>query len=623
VKRLKGFLDKLFGTPETTRHFGQSARGPQPPAPESDSAAMRLRATPYQKGDFIGQRYEVLDLLGEGGFGVVYKVYSHEVKEVLAVKTFRDEYLNDATARELFRREAQVWVDMDRCPHLVRAYYIEEISHRLYIIMEYIAPDQAGLNSLEGYVKLQPPDLIQSLRWAIQFCYGMEYAYSKGLRCHRDIKPSNIMVGSNKTVKISDFGLAGLAADRRSAVLETRNIQPEVPGSSRQTIPVGGTLTHMSPEQFTEPASCDEKSDIYSFGVVLYQMASRRLPFDVPPSSTLLEKGWGQSEIMWKLHSEAPVPPLNSKLFPVIQHCLEKKPQKRYESFRELRKDLEVLLERYADEKSNPPVVEELKGWEWGLKGASLNDLGRFEEALLCHDAALAANPGPENAIKIFKNKATALRALNRLDEALQCCDRALALDPRYSEAWSTKGNILGKMERFADSLDCYNRAIVSEAGNAVAWNNKASALQHLGRLEEALPCHDRALQLDPRNATFWTTKGSTLSDLRRFEEALPCFAKANKLDPKDLVPWFNRGAALHHLGHLEEAIGFYERALELAPRYGNAWFYKACAEEKLDRTTDAAHSYGQVILAGDTSSPSQVEYARKRVSELRGGRQL
>jgi hypothetical protein len=154
-----------------------------------------------KKDDMIGERYQIFDFLGEGGFGIVHLVYSHEINTVYALKTFRDEYLNDTETKNRFRKEAQIWIDLEWHPYLVRAYLVDEIGGRLFIAMEYIGPDEQGLNSLDAYLKHQPPDLTQSLLWAIQVCHGMEYAYSRGIRAHRDIKPANIMITQNGHVK--------------------------------------------------------------------------------------------------------------------------------------------------------------------------------------------------------------------------------------------------------------------------------------------------------------------------------------------------------------------------------------------------------------------------------------
>jgi serine/threonine protein kinase len=317
---------------------------------------------PYQIGDVIGQKYEVAGVVGRGGFGIVYLVYSRETESVYALKTFRDEYLEDPEVRALFRKEAQIWVDLERHPYLVRAYFVDEISGRLYIAMEYIAPDEGFPNTLQGYLDRRPPDLAQSLRWAIQFCHGMEYAYSKGVRCHRDIKPGNIMISQDKTVKITDFGLAGVLGASEADPGIRLNIQEGKVGLSFRTLAGKGrgTPTHMPPEQFYDAAYCDQRSDIYAFGVVLFQMASGgKLPFlpALPKDNSQVEHMRFWQEIQ-RLHEQAPVPEMATPLFTIIQRCLEKIPEKRYSSFSELRTNLEVLLKQKTGEVIRVPERE-------------------------------------------------------------------------------------------------------------------------------------------------------------------------------------------------------------------------------------------------------------------------
>src|SRR5664279_2703787 len=192
-----GRLTKLFGgllreaPPEESLVGMSTTRLP-------GGAVIRVKANHpgavYKKGDLIGTAYRVLGVLGLGGFSVVYLVYSTDTKSVYALKTLRDEYLGDRESRNQFSKEAKVWVDLERHPYVVRAHFVEELAGRIYIGVEYIEPDEEGLNSLEGYLGRRSPDLVQSLRWAIQFCHGMEHAQDCGIRCHRDVKPANIMI---------------------------------------------------------------------------------------------------------------------------------------------------------------------------------------------------------------------------------------------------------------------------------------------------------------------------------------------------------------------------------------------------------------------------------------------
>ena len=367
--------------------------------PQSFPQVPPMVAEGCQKGDRIGE-FEVQGVSGRGGFGVVYLVVlylpegiytfggSRDKRPIsrgtkstryfpFALKTFRDEYMAYPQVRQRFRHEAQVLVQLDRHPHLLEASFVQEIAGRLYIATEWVAPNTEGLNSLEGYLLQRPPDLAQSLRWAIQCCYGMEYAHSKGLRCHRDLKPANILITQDLSVKIADFGLAGtldLALVVDGILVHVRMGAWVFPAKPWR----GWASAHprnMPPEQFTCAAACDERSDIYAFGVVLYQMATGgRVPFQAAPlhDYSLEERRRFWTE-MRQLHATAAVPKLHSPLFPIIRRCLAKEPNQRYLSFRALREVLELLLRHETGEIVEPPVVGELKALHWRNKAASLS----------------------------------------------------------------------------------------------------------------------------------------------------------------------------------------------------------------------------------------------------------
>ena len=614
---------------------------------------LQIGAT-YKKGDFIGQKYEVYGILGKGGCGIVYQVYSHETGEVYALKTVRDEFLADQEVRKRFNKEASVWVELGHHPYLVRALMVENEGGRLYIVMEYISPNDEGLSSLEGYLQRQYPDLAQSLRWAIQVCHGMEYAYSKGLRAHRDLKPANIMITQDKTARITDFGLAGVVSESLAIDTMGWEVKPGRIGFSGQTNPGAGfgTPTHMSPEQFDNAKGCDERSDIYSFGIVLYQMVEGgHVPFLAPlPRDDSIQARGAFWQAMHKLHSESSIPRLVSPLFPIIQHCLDKTPDKRYQTFKDIRKDLEPLLQHQTGELINPPQLKELEAWEWSNKGSSLHGLGRHEEAIRCFDKALKLNP---RLVNVWCNKGAGLKNLERLEESICCLNKALELDPNLVNGWYNKGNSLHSLGRYEESIRCFDKALELDPCYVAAWYNKGACLDSLGNHEEAIRCYDQALELDPGLVNAWFNKGGSLNSLGRyqdairyfdqalkldphyvaawnnrgyslgsqgfFEEAIRCYDKALVLDPCDINAWYNKGVSLNSLSHYEKAINCLDKALEINPRHLNAWINKALAEDQLGHLRDAANSYQQYLALAPAQYAEQTEYARQRLREMGG----
>jgi serine/threonine protein kinase len=274
----------------------------------------------WQINEKIENRYEIYDIK-QGGFGIVYICYDHEFKEPVAVKTFQSKFLSSQKSKDEFREEALTWTRLDKHKNIVRAYYVKNIEIQPYIFLEYVAG-----GNLDKWLYTRQLDLPLALNFALQFCTGMDYAYQKMGLIHRDIKPGNILLTQDKTVKITDFGLA--------KTLEVKPEQVPVPADlSYDQTSAAGTLPYMAPEQFTGQ-TIDTRADIYSFGIVLYLMITGSYPYPKQPS-------WLEMHL-----KEDPLPirqTIPAELTVLIYKCLQKNPDERYQNFRELRQYLSKI----------------------------------------------------------------------------------------------------------------------------------------------------------------------------------------------------------------------------------------------------------------------------------------
>jgi len=156
-------------------------------------------------GDWIGDRFEIFDV-HEGGMSLVYVVHDHLGKSgrpVVALKTLKDELLGHKIRRSRFATECRLWVQLGQHPNIVQAYAVEIIEGKPYVVLELV---QGG--DLVRWIGSPRLDLVQALRFGVQFCQGMEHATRQGLSCHRDIKPGNLLITRDGVLKITDFGLA-------------------------------------------------------------------------------------------------------------------------------------------------------------------------------------------------------------------------------------------------------------------------------------------------------------------------------------------------------------------------------------------------------------------------------
>jgi serine/threonine protein kinase/tetratricopeptide (TPR) repeat protein len=331
-------------------------------SPDGVAARMQLEAA-----SLIGKKvshYRVLEVIGGGGMGLVYKAEDLKLGRRVALKFLPEELANDAVALQRFEREAQTASSLNH-PNICTIYEVEEHEDQPFIVMELLEGEtlRDRLAGAESGAKLIPLD--ELLEIAIQICDGLEAAHRKNI-IHRDIKPANIFLTTSGQVKILDFGLAKLLVGEDEGKVAAR---PDAPSASALATSVAlalsrtgvamGTAGYMSPEQ-VRGEKLDARTDLFSFGLVLYEMATGQRAFTGETAAVVHDAILNNSPV--------PVRELNSalpaKLVSTIDKALEKDRETRYQSAAEMRVDLEEVRSG-----KRPPASG---SWKWFAAAALL-----------------------------------------------------------------------------------------------------------------------------------------------------------------------------------------------------------------------------------------------------------
>lgn len=272
-------------------------------------------------GIFLQDRYEILERIGSGGMSDVYRARCHKLNRLVAIKVLKEEFSQDASFVEKFKMEAQAAARLSH-PNIVNVYDVVDEGDLHYIVMELVE----GI-TLKSYIaKKGMLGTREAIGIALQMAQGIEAAHESGI-VHRDIKPQNIIISMDGKVKVTDFGIARAASSQTMSATAV------------------GSVHYISPEQ-ARGGYCDTRSDIYSFGVTLYEMMTGKVPFE------------GDNTVTVALaHLEEPMerpsavnPSVPVSLEKIILKCTQKKPEYRYGSMGEVIEDLRrALIEPDAD----------------------------------------------------------------------------------------------------------------------------------------------------------------------------------------------------------------------------------------------------------------------------------
>ena len=456
-------------------------------------------ADPLTVGQSIADYFEFSqECADKGGMGTVIFCRNKRDKTFYALKTFKDSNIN----KELFYKEAEFCLSLQKHPHIVQTKTIAAEKVKIYIAMELLAPQPADLTekvqsrTLDKYLKTL--DNKTALKYAVEICRGMQYLSAlNGFISHNDIKPQNIFITTDGHAKIGDFGLQSLKGGK------------------------GGTLGYRPPEFFTNKPF-DIRSDIYSFGIVLYQMFNGgALPFKDNTFPTQKEQGHKLLDIT-KIE--------RSFCGGIIEKCLQINPEDRYQNFKELEQDLSAQAKQINWEVENLPTAEN-DYFDWFYKGLGYYNLNKHQNAIDNYNKALALHP---NDCVAYNNKANSEFCLKLYKQAIDSYTQSLKFNREYKIAYAGRAKVYLYSNEPNKAIKDYTQAINYGFKVPLVYNNRGFAEELSGKYDSAIKDYTKAIELNKNYIRSYRNRADVYMLTGNFKKALDDYTFILKVTDND-----------------------------------------------------------------------------------------